>query len=124
MPLLPLLAAAKQARDLVQVARKALEHHRLLPADEQERLRGDADQVRALAAELAAAGAQSLRSHSGRSSKSEVATRRDATLIAAELRDALARLTNSMAQEVAAVAETESRTVRYTAKAVASGHDV
>lgn len=121
MPLLPLLAAAKQARDLLQVARKALEHHRLLPEDERERLRVDADQVRALAAELTAAGAESLRSHSGRPSKPGAAGRRDATLIAAELRDALARLTDSMAQEVAEVAKTESRTVRYTAKAVGFG---
>lgn len=121
MPLIPLIIAARNARDLIQLARKTLEHYRELPRPEQERLRGEAERVRSLAAELGSATTQSVRGRVRRSSGADAEPARDPKVVGTQLRDALARLSGSMADEVATIAKGESRKVRYAAKAVRFG---
>jgi hypothetical protein len=116
---LPFIIAARNARELMRMARTTLDHFRALPAAEQERLRGHADIVKTLSSELAVATAQSVK---GRVSGSAAETsERGAKDVAAELRDAIARLSDATAQEVATIAKGESRKVRYAGKAVGFG---
>lgn len=119
MPL-PFIIAVRSARELMQMARRTLEHFRTLPAAEQERLRSHADRVKALTSEL---GAISTRSVRGRVSgaAAEATTERTAGAVTRELRDAIARLSDATAQEIATSAKGESRKVRYAAKAVGFG---
>ena len=119
MPLVPLIVAARNARDLVQLARKALEHYRNLAPDEQERLRGEANRVKALSAELAAAHAKSARERVPGASDQH--TGREAKVVANDLREALTQFSHSASQEAAALAKGNSRKMRYAAKAVGFG---
>jgi hypothetical protein len=121
MRLLPLFIAVKQTHDLRQLAYRALEHYRQLPPEEQERLRGEADRVGALASELAGVTAHTVRSAPSSRPTSAPASGREAKVIAAELRDALARFTDSMAQEAAAVVKTESVVASFAVKALGLG---
>ncbi len=121
MPLVPLFLAAKQTHDLLQLAYRALEHYRQLPPDERERLRGEADRVGALATELAGVTAQNVRGAPSDRAVLEPASERDAKVIAVELRDALGRFTDSMAQEVATVVKSESVVAGLAVRALGFG---
>lgn len=111
------IVAGKQAWKLIQRGRKALEHFRALPTDDRERLRGEADRVRALVAEHGAATATSMRSRGERPAPGE--TRREPQIVMAALRHAIAAISGATAHEFEALAET--RRGRYAAKALRSG---
>lgn len=119
MPLVPLIVAARNARDLVQLARRALEHYRTLPPGEQERLRGEASRVKALSAELAAAHAKSARGRVAGAPDKEAG--RDTKMVASDLREALTQFSHSASHEAAGLAKGHSRKMRYAAKAVGFG---
>ena len=119
MPLVPLIVAARNARELVQLARRALEHYRTLPHEEQQRLRGEASRVKSLSAELAASHAQSARERVAGSPDKKAG--RDPKVVARDLREALTQFSHSASQEAAVLAKGRSRKMRYAAKAVGFG---
>jgi len=119
MPLVPIIVAAKHSRDVIKLAHKALEHHRSLPRDEQDRLRSEVILLKTLSTELAAVTAKSVRGRVRPASDGEPV--RDSTVVVTELRDALSRFAESTGREAAVVAKGESRKMRYAAKAVGFG---